>query len=88
MIASSVVAPEHEQRRIFVLSVHEAVKVAAFEHGKVAGAQGANLETSLALGHFAPVTNHYIAATFHHEKDLLVVTMAMQSNPATGLHDV
>ena len=84
-LSASVVAAQHQQRNGFVRYVHERMQLAAAQHGQVPGTQRSDLKAALALGKLAPIPNHHQATPGQHEKNFLVVPVAVQANAAIGL---
>src|SRR5438034_10949287 len=67
---------------ILIGRIHQTVEIATFQQSEVTGAQCANLERTFAIGHFAPVAHNHEGPAFEHQKNFLIIAVAMQTNPA------
>src|SRR5262245_35186527 len=83
-----IVPAEHEQGHVLVARIHQAVKVSSLQHCEMAGFEGAYFKTAVAGRHLRPVAHYHIAATVHHEENLLIVAVPMQADSAVRLEDV
>ena len=69
------------------VTLNSACRPPRFQQAKAARSQSADLETTLAGGGLAPVARNHDSGAAEQKKDLLVVAMPMDSDPALGLQE-